>query len=92
MNNQIKALMRFLDARGISPESLKAFLPKFGTHTESLACTRERGAMMRRLAEERDAAAETGRNGISFRCAAGIVHVQPNAARQALKITAEGIS
>ena len=89
---EVVSLLCFLDARGIAPASLRAFLPEFATHSELLDCSCERGALMRRLAAERDACAEEGRNGVCFRFSGGVVRVQPSAARRALKIVAEGAS
>ena len=86
------ALMRFLDARGITLAALKTFLPAFGTHTELVDCACERGAVMRLLAAECDACTEAGRNGVCFRYSGGVVRVQPSSTRQALKIFAEGTS
>ncbi|MBE6953009.1 MAG: hypothetical protein E7452_05595 [Ruminococcaceae bacterium] len=86
------SLLCFLDARGTTLSALRQLLPTFGTHTESVDCSCERGTLMRRLAEECGACAGDRGRGLCFRFEQGTVRVQPSAARQALKIFAEGAS
>ncbi|MBR5519433.1 MAG: NTP transferase domain-containing protein [Clostridia bacterium] len=85
-------LLNFLDTHGTPLEALKKQLPSFGVHSESIICTCERGALMRRLAESEDVHAEVGAHGLCMRNESGVARIRPGTAKYALKIFAEGFS